>query len=157
VSARVVAVGCRAELGKRIDVTRDYRVTLLVGKVENMYMPYQVRVNKIRHGEVMLRGRMTTGALLTGAPIRHLEVQICARTTRRVVADANPGIVVDDTTKGKTVTLPVSVMEGIGEGAADLHYGNNVAMPAGHRFVVTVSWKSQRASFRLTLPPARRR
>ena len=155
--AHVAAVGCSADSGKQIAVTREYRITLLVGKVENMYMPYQVRVNKLKHGEVMLRGRMTTGALLTGGPIRHLEVQICGRAKRRVVTDANPRIVVDDRTSGKRLTLPVSVMEGIGAGAADLHYGNNLAMPVGHSFVVTVTWRGERALFRFALPPAHRR
>lgn len=154
VSARSAAVGCRPEPGKRIDVTRDYRFTLLIGKVEDMYMPYQVRANHLKHGEVMLRGRMATGANLTGGTIRHLEVQICARDSRRVVTTANPKIVVDDTTRGRAVMLPVSVMEGIGEGVADLHYGNNVAMAGGHRFVVMVTWKGERASFTFALPRA---
>ena len=47
------------------------------------------------------------------------------------------------------------MMEGIGEGVADLHYGNNVAMPARHRFVVIVTWKHERATFHLVLPPTR--
>ena len=157
VSARFAAVGCGPEHGKRIDVTRDYRFTLLIGKVEDMYMPYQVRANHLKHGEVMLRGRMATGANVTGGTIRHLEVQICARGSRRVVTNANPKIIVDDTTRGRAVRLPVSVMEGIGQGAADLHYGNNVAMAAGHRFVVVVAWKGERASFKFALPRARHR
>lgn len=149
-------IGCAPEAGKRAALTRAYRFTLLIGKVENMYMPYQVRANHLKHGEVMLRGTMATStALLTGGTLRHLEVQICARPTRAVVTNANPKIVVDDTTRGRAVRLPVSVMEGIGEGVADLHYGNNVAMPAGHRFVVTVTWKGERASFKFALPRAR--
>lgn len=155
VSARSAAVGCGPEAGKRIDVTRDYRFTLLIGRVEDMYMPYQVRANHLKHGEVMLRGAMATGANVTGGMIRHLEVQICARDTRGVVTNANPRIVVEDTTRGRAVRLPVSVMEGIGEGAADLHYGNNVAMAAGHRFVVVVTWKGERESFKFALPRAR--
>lgn len=155
VPARLVSVGCGSGAGKRIDVTRDYRVTLLIGEVEDMYMPYQVRANHLKHGEVMLRGSMTTGTMLTGGAIRHLEVQICARATRRVVTNASPKIVVDDKTRRRAVTLPVSVMEGIGKGAVDLHYGNNIAMAAGHRFVVTVTWRRERASFRFALPRAR--
>ena len=95
----------------------------------------------------MLRGTMTSAAALTGDPIRHLEVQICERATRVVVTNANPKIVVDDRTKRKALVLPVSVMEGIGEGVADLHYGNNIAMPRKHRFLVAVTWKRERASF----------
>jgi hypothetical protein len=144
--ARPAAVGCKPA-GKRIALTPHYRYTLLIGNVENMYMPRQVRANHLKHGEEMLRGTMTTGAALTGGPIRHLEVQICTTATQAVVTNATPKIVVVDKTKRKTLVLPVSVMEGIGEGVADLHYGNNIAMPAKHRFLVTVSWKRERARF----------
>ena len=145
--ARPAAAGCRPAAGKRIALTPHYRFTLLIGNVENMYMPRQVRANHLKHGEEMLRGTMTTGAAMMGGPVRHLEVQICARATRAVVTKANPRIVVDDRTKGKTLVLPVSVMEGIGEGVADLHYGNNIAMPRKHRFLVAVSWKGERVRF----------
>jgi hypothetical protein len=121
------------------------------GNVENMYMHRQVRANHLKHGEEMLRGTMTSAAALTGGSIRHLEVQICKRATRGVVTNANPKIVVDDTAKRTILTLPVSVMEGIGEGAADLHYGNNVAMARTHRFIVTVTWSGQRVSVRFVL------
>ena len=153
-SSHSAAVGCKPEPRKRIVNGRDFRFTLLVGNAENMYMPYQVRASHPKHGEVMLRGSMTPVAMLMGGPIRHLEVQICARTTRAVVTNANPKIVVNDTTKGKAVTLPISVMEGIGEGVADLHYGNNLAMPARHRFIVTVTWSGSRAIFHFVSPPA---
>jgi hypothetical protein len=150
-------IGCRPEPGKRSALTRHYRFTLLIGEVENMYMPRQVRANHLKQGEMMLRGTMTMDAALAGGPIRHLEVQICTGARQAVVTRAHPRIVVDDTTEGKVVTLPVSVMEGIGEGVADLHYGNNVAMDAGHRFIVTVTWRHERATFHFILPPTRHR
>jgi hypothetical protein len=154
-SSHPAAVGCKPEAGKRIVDGRDYRFTLLVGKVEDMYMPRQVRANHLKQGEVMLGGTMTPVAMLMGGPIRHVEVQICERASRAVVASATPKIVVEDTTKGRAVTLPFSVMEGIGAGVADLHYGNNLAIPAGHRFLVTVTWKRERAIFRYVSPRAR--
>jgi hypothetical protein len=43
--ARPNAVCCKPEAGKRIVVTDLYRFTLLIGNVENMYMPRQVRAN----------------------------------------------------------------------------------------------------------------
>ena len=156
-SSLSTAVGCRPEAGKRIVASHDHLYTLLVGKAENMFMPRQVRASHLKHGEEMLRGRMSQVELLVGGPIRHLEVQICSRTTRAVVTSANPRIVVDDATKGTVVTLPISVMEGIGEGVADLHYGNNLAMPAGHRFLISVTWRGERAVFRYVAAQARHR
>ena len=153
-SSHSAAVGCKPEAGMQIASTRDHRYTLLVGNVENMYMPRQVRANHLKHGEEMLRGNMTPVAMLTGGPIRHLEVQICVRTTQAVVTNAHPRIVVKDTTKDKSVMLPFSVMVGVGEGIADLHYGNNLAMPAGHRFIITVTWRGERAAFHYVSPRA---
>jgi hypothetical protein len=89
-------IGCRAEPGKRSALTRHYRFTLLIGEVENMYMPRQVRANHLKHGEMMLRGSMTSGAALMGGPLRHLEVQICSGARQAVVTHAHPRIVVDD-------------------------------------------------------------
>jgi hypothetical protein len=60
------ALGCKPQTGKRIVTRRDFRFTLLVGNAENMYMPYQVRANHLKHGEEMLRGSMTPVAMLTG-------------------------------------------------------------------------------------------
>jgi hypothetical protein len=146
-------VGCRRAPGKQVVASSDYVFTLLVRPAENMYMPYQVRASHPKHGEVMLRGQMTTDlSILTGGPVRHLEVQICARPTRTVVTNANPKIVLHDLTNHKTVRLPVAVMKGIGEGVADLHYGNNIAVPRRHRFIITVSWRTNRATFHYVSP-----
>jgi hypothetical protein len=146
-------VGCRREPSKQFAASRHYVFTLAVGPPENMYMPYQVRSSHPKHGEVMLRGHMATDiSILTGGPMRHLEVQICARSTRTVVTNAKPKIVVHDLTKHKTVNLPVAVMKGIGEGVADLHYGNNIAIPRRHRFIITASWRTDRATFHYISP-----
>jgi hypothetical protein len=148
-AAHPFAVGCQAEAGKRVALTPSYRYALLIGPVEDMFMPRQVRATHPKHGEVMLGGTMTGAEMLTGGPIRHLEIQICTRRTRAVVTAASPTIVVRDQTLKRTERLPIAVMEGIGEGVADLHYGNNVAMPAWHRYVVAVSWRGERVRFQL--------
>ena len=141
-------IGCGKAPGKQLAASRHYVFTLLVGPAENMYMRYQVRASHPKHGEVMLRGQMTTDvALLSGGPVRHVEVQICARSTRTVVTNASPKILVHDLTRHKVVSLQVAVMEGIGEGVSDLHYGNNVALPRRHRFIINASWRTDRATF----------
>jgi hypothetical protein len=152
-SAHARPVGCGRAPGKQLVASRHYVFTLSVGPAENMYMPYQVRASHPKHGEVMLRGKMTTDvSLLSGGPVRHVEVQICARDTRAVVTDASPKILVHDLTKHRVVSLQVAVMEGIGEGVSDLHYGNNVALPRRHRFIIDVSWRTDRATFHYVSP-----
>jgi hypothetical protein len=70
-----------------------------------------------------------------------------------VVVNANPTIVLtDNTAHGHPKKLPVAVMQGIGAGRADLHYGNNVAMPHHHRYRIAVTCNGQRATFHITSP-----
>jgi len=40
-----------------------------------------------------------------------------------------------------------TAMQGIGEGVADLHYGDNVKLAAGHVYKVAVTVKGERATF----------
>lgn len=88
-----------------------------------------------------------------GADVRHLEVRICSRATGKVVQNAQPTItVVDNTSNGMSDHVPVAAMEGIGAGVADLHYGNNVTMPAMHRYTVTVTLNGEKAVFNFTRP-----
>lgn len=150
-AAKPALAGCAAGGGKQISFTRSYRFALHVGMPEKMYTPAQVRKMHPKSGEVMLRGKM--GGMKMGGAMRHLEVQICSRKTRAVVTNANPTIVVvDETAHGMAMKVPAAVMKGVGEGIADLHYGNNVSMPAGHRFRVTVRLKGQRVVFHVTSP-----
>ena len=150
-----VAVGCKAEAEVRIAATASYRFALRVGMPERMYTPAQARKMHPKQGEVMLRGSMSMGGMAMGGSMRHLEVQICAKTANAVITNANPTIVVVDTTAhGMPMKVPIAVMEGIGKGVADLHYGNNVTMPAGHRFTITVTLKGQRAILHATSPKA---
>ena len=147
------AVGCNAEAGVRIAVTPSYRFALHVGMPEKMYTPAQARKMHPQQGEVMVRGSMSMGGIMMGGSMRHLEVQICSKSTNAVVTNANPTIVVvDATAHGMPTNVPIAVMEGIGKGVADLHYGNNVTMPAGHRFTITVKLNGQRAVLHVTSP-----
>ncbi len=153
VSAAPVAVGCKAQSGMQLVVTASYRFRFRVGMSEKMYTPAQVKSMHPKQGEVMLGGSMSMGGMPMGGAVRHLEVQICSKATSAVITNANPTITVTDTSAhGMATKVSVAVMEGIGSGAADVHYGNNVNMPAGHRFTVTVTLKGERAVFKVTSP-----
>ena len=95
--------------------------------------------------------QMATG--MGGADVRHLEVHICSRSTGKVVQNAQPTItVVDHTSNDMADHVSVAEMEGIDAGVADLHYGNNVTMPAMHRYTVTVTLNGEQAVFNFTRP-----
>ena len=142
--------GCTAKPGTYRAATASYRFVLQVTMPQKMYTQAQVRQMHPKSGEVMLRGSMSAmGGSMAG--MRHLEVQICTRASLAVVTNAMPMIRLRDDTTGKTKIVPVAVMEGIGTGVADLHYGNNVAMTAGHSFTVTVQVKGEKATFHFKL------
>ncbi len=98
----------------------------------------------------------STGASAPAIPAssyRHLEIHICSRSTGKVLSGLNPTIdVVDNTAHDMSTLVPVSVMEGINQ-PLDLHYGNNVVMPPGRTFTVTVREGSDTATFHVSRPP----
>jgi hypothetical protein len=127
-----------------------YRVVLHIGPVEKMYTLAQYHKLHPKSGEIMLRGMMTmatgTMGMNTTRKPHHLEVHIYSRRTERVVANVKCAIAITDLhTKRKTM-VPVVVMEGIGEGPQDLHYGNNVMLMTEH-YRVDVTINSVRVSF----------
>lgn len=84
---------------------------------------------------------------------RHLEVHICDKSTGTTIQGIRPSIRITDHTNSNMITeIPIAVMEGIGSGTADLHYGNNAVMPLGHRFTITVSVGNQVAATQLRIP-----
>ena len=124
---------------------------LAIGPMETMYSKSEAASKHPSSGEVMLGGAMSN---VSGpaASVRHLEVHICSSDGSQVVQNAAPSITLTDTTaNGAPQSLPVAVMQGVGQGASDLHYGNNVSMPAGHTYLVVVSAGADRAGFSFTL------
>jgi len=134
----------------RTATTATYRLTLHVGPVEAMYTQAEVKAKHPASGEVMV-GSTSMGGMSMGAANRHLEVHVAARATGKVVTNASPTIMLTDTTPmggmGKTEKVNAMAMEGIGEGVADLHYGDNVKLAAGHMYEVVVTVKGEKATF----------
>lgn len=151
-ASKRLLIDCSAGIGVHIATTSTYRLAVHVGMPEMMYTPAQVRKLDPKSGEVMLRGKMMMGMKMGGST-RHLEVHICLRKNREVVTNAHPTItLLGHKANAMPMNVPVAAMEGIGAGLADLHYGNNVPMPGGHRFTVTVTLKGQKAAFNVTSP-----
>ena len=131
--------------------TKTYSFTLTVGPAEAMYTQAEVRTKHPASGEVMVGGSMGGSGMSMGAGNRHLEVHIRSRATGKVATGAVPTIGLHDKTAmsdmAMTVDVRVLAMEGVGEGAADLHYGNNVKLIAGHLYEVVVTVKREAATF----------
>jgi hypothetical protein len=131
--------------------TATYKLTLTVGPAEAMYTLAEVKAKHPKSGEVMVGSAMGMGGMSMGKANRHLEVHVASRATGKVVANAAPSITLRDTSAmgGTAMSEKVDAMamEGIGKGVADLHYGNNVKLTAGHVYEVVVTVKGEKASF----------
>lgn len=135
----------------------SYVFALAIGPLEQMYTPAQVAAKHPTSGEVMLSGTMSgamAGMGMSPSGERHLEVHICT-SGGKVVTGAHPTIVVEDpAAKTMATRVPIATMEGVGEGSADYHYGNNVALGAGHHITVTVTLGGQKVVFHAVVPKA---
>lgn len=123
-----------------------------------MYTADQVKSKHPKSGEVMVGDGMSMGgsgsmsmrggSTSMGGMASHLEVHVRARATGKVVTNVTPTISLTDTTaKAMAAKLDVMAMEGIGEGIADLHYGNNVSLTLNHVYEVVVKVKHEQATF----------
>ena len=133
--------------------TKSYVFKLEVGMAEQMWTPAQVRAKHPKTGEVMVSGSMGN-AMSMGGSSRHVEVSIAKRSTGKVVTGAHPTITVVDLTASNAmpVKVPIAVMRGVDEGADDIHYGNNVDLVSGHRYLVTAALNGEKAVFRVKAP-----
>ena len=155
---QTASVACApAPPGSRIRTTGSRVYILSVGPQERMYSPQEVRHAHPKGGEMMLSGHMqgsgmagmSGGSSMSGmGAMKHLEVHICTRHGRRVIARPMPKIVLSS---GRvTQMVPVATMEGVRAGVADLHFGNNVELERGHVYRVDVTEGSDHATFRFT-------
>ena len=135
--------------------TRSYVFKLSIGMAERMWTQAQVRSKHPKTGEVMVMGSMG-GAMSMGGSARHVEVHITARATGKVVMGAHPTINAIDTNvkNAMMIKVPVAAMQGVISGAADLHYGNNVELVAGHIYRVTMTLKGEQTTFQMKAPKA---
>lgn len=88
-------------------------------------------------GEVVLGGTMDSAA---GPGATHLALHVCARTTGAVISDVHPTVRLRDESLGSPPRpLTVALMEGVGQGRNDLHYGNNVVLRPGDSYRIGVT------------------
>jgi hypothetical protein len=133
--------------------TRSYVYALELGGAETMYTPAEARAMHPKSGEVMLGGRMAMADAMPGTRAYHLEVHVCT-PAGKVVTGLRPTLTVVDPKAMSmgTTALPVAIMQGVGEGRSDYHYGNEIALTPGRRITVTFTVKGERAVFRVTVP-----
>jgi hypothetical protein len=132
-------------------LTATYKLTLSVGPVEKMYTADEVQMKHLTDGEMMVGHAMSMEGMSMDAANRHLEVHVVSRTTGKVVTNVRPTIMLTDTSAMGGMAMAEKVnamaMQGIGEGIADRHYGDNVKLTADHVYKVVVTVKGEKATF----------
>ncbi len=134
----------------RTQVTEHYRIALEVGPLPTMLMPDQA--SGAREGEVMVGmpgiPMRPMDAMNEGQPVnRHLEVHVHDKATGTVLSTPIPMVVLTDQATGKSrYASTLAVMYDVKAGPEDLHFGQNLYLPAG-TYTVTVTVGGERATF----------
>ncbi len=140
--------------------TQHYRLTLQIGPTETMYTEAEAKAKHPISGEIMLSGKMAgqmpgMGSARSGmmpmSGMRHVELHVYTLSTGKVLTDARVTIALTGADK-KRHTVPIARMYGVGDGLADLHYGNNMAVDAGS-YAVDATVNGEAAHFSVTVPP----
>lgn len=133
----------------RVVTTPHYLVLWVMLPAEHMYTPGEVALRHPGVGEQAFWGRIQPW---TGPDRRHVEAHVYRLATGEVVRGAHPRITVTDLTAGgRTQVLPMTMMQDVVIGPSDLHYGNNLRLPYGHRYVVHFSLGGDHADIPVAL------
>jgi hypothetical protein len=93
------------------------------------------------HGEVILRGALTPRARAGTRSQTHLSVYVFDRGSGRLVWEPYPLRArlrrADEQAPGRSIA--VALMQGVGRGVCDRHYGTNVRLVAGERYTLTAT------------------
>jgi hypothetical protein len=119
-------------------IVASYRVVLMIGPNEPMYTLADYRAHHYKSGEIILKGMMPP--MMTMAPggmlvSHHLEVHLYNTHTGAVVASASVSIKLTDRHTNKGMLVTPLLMQGIGAGKQDIHYGNMVLLMTAHYLV----------------------
>jgi hypothetical protein len=134
----ILAWSSVAAAGPQIRATAtvaSYRAVLMIGPNEPMYTLADYRAHHYKTGEIILKGMMPSmmtmpqGGMLVP---HHLEVHIYNLRTGSVVSSASVAIKLTDMHTKKGLVVTPLLMQGIGAGKQDLHYGNMVLLMTEH-------------------------
>lgn len=103
------------------------------------------------HGELIVRGALPRAARAGTRSQTHVSIHVRDRETGRVLWEPYPLRVrlrrASEQAPGRA--LAVALMEGVGKGVCDRHYGTNVRLEAGQRYILTATLGSDTVSFSL--------
>jgi hypothetical protein len=134
----------------RTQITDHYRVAFEIGPLPTMLMPDQA--SGATEGEVMVGmpgiPMRPMDAMNEGQPVnRHLEVHVHDKATGTVLSTPMPMVALTDQATGKSrYVSALTLMYNVKVGPQDLHFGQNLHLPAG-KYTLTVTIGGERATF----------
>jgi hypothetical protein len=111
----------------------SYRLALAIGPPQRLYSQAQIRARHPSTGEALLNG--TAPSAGTAIPNHYLELHVYSAANGTPIATIAVTLVVT-TPQGRTLQrVPAVAMQRVAVGSADRHFGDNLALPAGHYHV----------------------
>jgi len=137
---------CRVDGPKKTTATRAFVLHVL--PPERIFTSGQAAELTPKEGEVIFRGALVDEARAGSPSQTHVSVHILDRRRGDAVWEPYPLRVRLGPADGEEVRpLDVALMEGIGEGVCDRHYGTNVRLDAGRRYQLSATLGSETVRF----------
>ncbi|MCU1401123.1 MAG: hypothetical protein JWN62_4232 [Acidimicrobiales bacterium] len=119
----------------RIATTARYFVVANVLPGEHMFTRHEEETEHPTVGELIISG---VGNPL-GVDVRHVEAHIYDRTTGMPLSNVKPSINILNRSTGERIAVTPTLMQDVGIGALDIHYGNNVAVAGDSDLTLTIA------------------
>ncbi|RMH81734.1 MAG: hypothetical protein D6683_03580 [Actinomyces sp.] len=126
----------------KVAFTDRWLVVVNVLPAEPMYSPDEVAHDHPTWGEMAIEGEGSP----TGPGVRHVEAHVYDRTTGLPVDRPVPALEVLVHATGERLPIPAVLMQDVNIGEADLHFGDNVALPGDTDLTVTVTIADEEVS-----------
>jgi hypothetical protein len=131
------------------------RIELNILPAEPFFTADEVATKKVQEGMLIISGAEPLSLEAETRPNRHLVVHIFHTKTGKAIPTSKVSMNFQQTDAkgkpiGKSVNVPIVIMQVIGKGLESTHYGNNVVMPAGC-YSVTVVANGKKVSFQVML------
>jgi hypothetical protein len=146
-AAAVAAPAPRCQVEGPAQRTASRTFVLHVLPAEEIFTKAEAAAGERKKGEVILRGALPRGARTATPAKTHVSVHVLDRRTGRAVWEPYP-IRLRLGKVAETRPLPVALMQGIGKGACDRHYGTNVKLESGQPYTLTATLGRDTVTFR---------
>lgn len=115
-----------------------YRLTLKIGVAQKLYSPAEIGLQHPRRGEQVLRMPVIR-AMHSTPPTASLALYVYSIANGKTISAVPVAMTITSPAGAVLQRVPAALLQGIGEGPADRHFGANVTLPAGsYRVLVRV-------------------